>query len=776
MLAPLPIDARIDEIVAVVRRERRAIIVAPPGAGKTTRVPPALAELGRTILLQPRRVAARTLTRRIAQERGWTIGRQVGWQIRFERKFSRDTRLLVATEGILTARLQNDPLLSDFDVVVLDEFHERSIHADLALALVRHAAEARGDLAIVVMSATLDAGRVASFLGGAPIVEVDTRTWPVAIEHRPGRSAAEAVVDASAGTEGHILCFLPGQREIQQTIDAMAPSLGRSALVLPLHGSLDVDAQERALAPSDRRKIIVATNVAETSLTVEGVAVVVDCGLQKVVRYDADAGIDRLETERVSTDSADQRAGRAGRTAPGRVIRLWDARDILRPHREPEILRVELSSTLLDLIAWGGDPHRFDWFEPPPEERIESALALLAMLGAIEGTRLTPIGQALRSIPIHPRLGRLLLEAGGSMRAALICAAASDGLRLPPGSGAVATQSDAFILEESARRLPHLRDAAHELTGIARRVSRIPPRTGDEAMRKAILAGYPDRVARRRERNAPRLQLASGHGATLARESGVRDADYLVAIDVAGGYRGTASEALVRIASRIEREWLSPTRVEIVHAIDRAGTVGAVRREWYQDLLLSEQSVPPDAEESSRLIGEDLASRLRSGDLGEAMLQLHRRVAFARLPVSWDAVALSASSGCTSMAEVRLFPALDPATRRKLDALAPQSLRLPSGRSTALTYAADGSVTASAKLQELFGLGETPRIGPDRTPVTFELLAPNGRPVQVTRDLRNFWNTTYAKVRKELRGRYPKHPWPDDPWNATPTAKAKKRK
>ena len=359
MLSPLPVDQYVEAIVDRLRRERRLVIVAPPGSGKTTRIPPALTVLGKTILLQPRRVAARSLTKRIAAERGWTIGREVGWQIRMERKFSGDTALLVATEGILTARLQSDPLLSDFSVIVLDEFHERSVHADLALALSRQAVEAREDLCLVVMSATLDAAAVAAFLGNAGVVEITGRRYPVEIEYRPDGRPAQAIVDAAGGSGGHILTFLPGQREIEAVRDGLRAHLPASTFtVLPLHGSLSSEEQDRALATSSTRKIILSTNIAETSLTVEGVTAVIDTGLHKVLRYDTSTALDRLQIERVPADSAEQRAGRAGRTAPGRAIRLWDSRDQLRPHREPEIMRVDLSSPLLDVIAWGGVPLR----------------------------------------------------------------------------------------------------------------------------------------------------------------------------------------------------------------------------------------------------------------------------------------------------------------------------------------------------------------------------------------------------------------------------------
>ena len=726
---PLPVDRHVDEIVSLVRVERRAVIVAPPGAGKTTRIPPALTALGRTILLQPRRVAARTLARRIALERRWTLGEEIGWQIRFERRFTDRTRLLVATEGILTARLQADPLLSDFSVVILDEFHERSIHADLALALVREAADTRDDLAVVVMSATMDPEPVARFLGGARVVRVDARTHPIDIEYLPGATMAEAVRRVSPTAKGHLLCFLPGAREIEQTRNALAlPN------VFPLHGSLDVDAQERALAPSQTRKIILATNVAETSLTVEGVTDVIDSGVQKVMRFDTETAVDHLVTEQISLDSADQRAGRAGRTAPGRATRLWDERAILRPQREPEVRRVDLAAAVLDIVAWGGDPRTFGWYERPPEHRIESALTLLTRLGAIDRGRLTEIGGKLRRFPLHPRLARVLVDGGEA--AARVCALLSEDVR-NIGSG------DALTLADS----PRLDFAARELVDVRRRIL---GRGEGGDVRRALLAGYPDRVAMRREPGSLRLLLSSGTGAVLTRESGLHSGEFVVALDVSGG-----QEALVRIASVVEREWLTPTHEDVVHTMS-GDRVRAKRRLWYDSLLLREIDAEPDPDEAARLTNARLRDRVDP--------ELQQRLAFARIDVDWDA--LIASTGSAH---------LPWDVARRLDQLAPERLPLPSGRTTKLEYREDGSVVASAKLQELFGLAESPLLGPNRVAVTFALLSPGGRPVQITRDLRSFWSSGYQEVRKELRARYPKHPWPEDPWTAQATHRTKKR-
>lgn len=699
MIRPvLPVDAHIDRIVETVRERRAAVIVAPPGSGKTTRVPPALAKLGRVILLQPRRVAARSLARRIAAEQGWRIGEEIGWQIRFERRFSDRTRLLVTTEGILTARLQSDPLLSDFGIVILDEFHERSIHADLALALVKQAVMSRPDLAVVVMSATIDAEPVAKFLQ-APVIEVAARPFPIEIRYRPGVSIGTAVREAAETAQGHILCFLPGAREIDQAAAAIG-AVG--ATVLPLHGSLDVDAQERALAPSTQRKIILATNVAETSLTVEGVTDVIDTGRHKVLRYDTESAVDHLVTEQISADSAAQRAGRAGRTAPGRATRLWDERMMLRPQREPDVQRIDLSAPVLDIIAWGGDPKTFEWFERPSEERIDAALDLLRQLGAVEGRRLTATGEAMRRLPLHPRLARMVVEGGGSR----------DVVEL------------AVEISEGTARADVVRDIE--------RAARIPADKPAVSVAKAALSGYPDRVAMRRERNSPRLVLASGTGATLAREVEHTPGDFFVVLDIRG-------ELAYRVIA-IERDWIVPTRHEITHSMDE-DRVEAVQRVWYGGILLHEQKVPPDPIEAHRL-REDYRRRNVDPDL-------LRRLTFAGLTVD------------------------DP--RHRLDELAPTSVPLPSGRTAKLDYRDDGSAVASVKLQELFGLADTPKIGPRQIPVTFALLAPNGRPVQVTRDLRSFWNTTYPEVRKELRGRYPKHPWPEDPWTAVATHRAKRR-
>ncbi len=772
MLVPLPIDPFVPEIAARLRERRAVVVVAAPGAGKTTRVPPALIADGPLILLQPRRVAARSLARRIAEERGWTLGEEIGWQVRFERRFGPRTRLLVATEGILTARLQSDPLLAAFETVVLDEFHERSLHADLALALAREALRARDDLRLVVMSATLDAGRVAAYLGGCPVIEVPGRLHPVEIRYLPELEPAAAIRESLAAVRGHVLVFLPGAAEIERLARelAAAPWLPADATVLPLYGALDAAAQDRALAPSAGRKILLATNLAETSITVDGVVEVIDTGLHKVLRFEPESGLDRLHLERIPGDSATQRAGRAGRTAPGRATRLWDPRLELREHREPEIARVDLAAPCLEVLAWGADPADFPWFEPPPPERRAAAMTLLERLGAVSSGRLTALGRRMQPLPLHPRLARVLLAAPSRTTAAA-CAVLAEGWRLAAASAT--GDSDLLSAVDRLAAAPAgVRAAAAELERLVA-APRASPADAEDALLRAVLAGYPDRLARRREPGSPRLLLASGQGAALARESAVREAEFLVALEVQGVSRAAAAaEALVRMASAVRREWIAPTHRETEHWLDESGTVRAAERTYYDALPLAEHGIPPEPGHAAELLAAELLRR----PAGERNEQTLRRLRFAGADIDPDALLREAATGKTRLFDWDLAALLPAALRRRLDQEAPPELPLPSGRRARLDYRGDGSVVAAVKLQELFGLAESPRLGARRETVTFSLLAPNGRPVQTTRDLRSFWNGAYQEVRKELRGRYPKHPWPEDPWTALPTHRTTRRR
>lgn len=778
MRDPLPVDDYLPAIAGHLGMRRAVVVTAAPGAGKTTRVPPALTADGRVLLLQPRRVAARAIARRIADEQGWSIGREVGWHVRFDRRDSAETRLLVATEGILTARLQQDPLLSDVRTVVLDEFHERSIHADLGITLVRQAWLARDDLRLVVMSATMNSARVSAFLNDCPIVEVPGRLFPIDVTYRPGVSMEDAVADVFRPTGGAVLGFLPGAAEIRRAAGTLQSRLGDAVVVHQLHGGLDADAQDAALAPSRTPRVVLATNIAETTLTVPDVTVVVDGGWQKVARYDAERALDSLETERISQDAADQRAGRAGRVAAGRAVRLWDGRDRLRPHREPDIARVDLAGPVMDILAWGGDPRTLEWFEAPPAGALDRATQLLIDLGAVDGRlRLTAVGRSLRLLPLHPRLGRLLIAARAAPSAALACALLSERHVLPPAHGA--TACDLLAAVDRARDLPpHVRRVADDISRTAAGLvgADARPRIDDDEFRRAVLAAYPDRIGRRRAAGSDRFLLASGTGARLGRESGVVSAEFIVAVDVGTSQAGRpgpqANEALIRIATGVEREWLVPTSVAVVHRFDAAtGRVRATSMERVGEVTIRERDASVDPRERARLLG---AARLERGP-SEADVQLLRRLALAGGQASFQSLVELGSAVAETVDAIDLLAHVPAEVRRRLEKDVPERIPLPSGRTAALDYREDGRVVASVKLQELFGLADTPRVGPARTPVTFELLAPNGRPVQVTSDLRSFWTTGYQEVRKELRARYPKHPWPDDPWTATPTHRTRRR-
>jgi ATP-dependent helicase HrpB len=770
-LAPLPIDSYLDQIRDTLDRHRAAVLVAAPGTGKTTRVPPALAGRGRVLLLQPRRVAARAAAARIAKERGWTIGREAGWHIRFERRFTRHTRLLVVTEGILTAYLQHDPLLSDVTTLILDEFHERSIHADLGMALARQAWQARDDLRLLVMSATLDAAPVAAFLGGCPVINVPGTAHPLSVTYAPGQSMAGAVTEVLPETAGNVLCFLPGMREIEVAAREVAAAVrGRGVDVLRLHGSLDAAEQDAVLAAGARRRVILATNVAETSLTVPGVDAVIDSGLHKVARYDPGRAIDSLTTERITLDSAEQRAGRAARLGPGVAWRLWDQRDRLRPHREPEIDRIDLSPPVLAILATGAPIDGFEWFAPPAYARIAAALDLLTRLGAIEDGRLTHVGISMNRIALPPRIARVFMEGYGAIEVCRACAWLAAPTRV---SSSHATSSDLLTVLDRWRDMPsRLNTVAQHLEHVAAQVlgATCAAHATDEALRRALLTGYPDRVARRR--SGDKVTLFSGHGAVIGRESGVHDAEWLIALDVTAGRTTGNTEAVIRVASRIEREWLVPTHSTVDQRIDDSGAVKAREIDWYGELVLAERQLGSNINATAAVL---TAAWMERGP-DQQTARLLQRIKFSGLDIDITDFIFAAAAQARRVQDIVLTEGMFPwEVRQRLSASAPDTLTVPSGRAIPITYEADGSVSVAVKLQELFGLAETPLIGPRRVPVTFHLLAPNGRPVQTTRDLESFWERTYPEVRKELRGRYPKHPWPENPWKAVPTHRPKGR-
>jgi ATP-dependent helicase HrpB len=552
-------------------------------------------------------------------------------------------------------------------------------------------------------------------------------------------------------TSGNVLCFLPGAREITAAIsESQTIARNHGAELVPLHGSLDGGAQDAALADTpERRKIIVATNIAETSLTVSGVTTVIDSGLQKVARYDEARAIDSLTTERITIDSADQRAGRAARLGPGLARRLWDERDRLRPHREPEIHRVDLTGLLLSVLAWGAQPDTFEWFDPPSPDRVAAAMSLLRQLGATDDSGLTSIGRQMQRLPLSPRLARVLLAGDGSFEACAACARLSE-----PGA------ADHRNVEQNLAR------AAKSVI-----VDRYRAHITDSELRRALLAGYPDRVARARDRGT--VTLASGHGAVIAKDSGADNSEWMIALDVTAGRKTANTQALLRLASPIDREWLEPTHAETLHKLDdTTGAVKASEIQWYHSLILREHPIAPDDERRIALLAEAWLAR----DPDDDSRRLLRRLEFAGVDGDVNTLVREAARSARKVGDISLSEDVLPwDARQRLSRLAPDRITVPSGRDMKIEYPGDGRVEVSVKLQELFGLGETPRIGPRQTPVTFHLLAPSGRPVQTTSDLKSFWERTYPEVRKELRGRYPRHPWPEDPWNAPATHRTKKR-
>jgi ATP-dependent helicase HrpB len=827
----LPIDAVLGDLTRVLAEHRRAVVLAPTGAGKTTRVPPALLEAstaGIVYLLEPRRVAARAAARRMAWELGEAVGATVGYDVRFERRLSEHTRIVVLTEGMLLRRLQRDPFLEDATAVVFDEFHERSLDADLALAMVcKVADEVRPELGIVVMSATLDPGPVSAFLGDCPVLRCEGRLHPVAVEYRPGdeRTTLEgnirrATLETLERSDGDILVFLPGVGEIRRCRRALEGAAPQVELC-ELYGDLPGERQDAALRRGQRRKVVLATNVAETSVTIEGITAVVDSGLQRLPRFDAAAGLDRLELARISAASADQRAGRAGRTGPGLCLRLWSAHDqrSLQPRQEPEIRRVDLCGAVLALRAWGeAAPARFRWLEAPEPAAVERAEALLEELGAVDSHGLTRLGDALARLPVAVRLAGQALGVG--RRAALAAALLSErdpwrsgcGLALSVAGGT--WESDLLDRVLAIERFELGRDRAadvaslgwilrarDQLTSALERLDTAEPNAPDlgpdEALLQALLAAFPDRVARRRKPHDNRAVMVGGRGLRLAEESSVRQAQLFLALDVDAGRRGRHSEAVARLASAIEPEWLAPEgfRRERAVSFDRgAEHVVAVERDTWRGLVLAERRVPPGAEEASQALLEaaleDPAAALAGLDKDAAALIARITFLAAAMPelglqpdTELGELLPGLVIGRRSFAELRKAPLeavmlarLDWRQRQALETHAPASMEVPSGRHIPLRYEPGRAPVLAARIQEFFGLAAAPTVADGRVRVLIELLAPNGRPQQTTDDLAGFWERTYPQVRAQLRGRYPKHAWPEDPRSATPTARARPRR
>ncbi len=839
----LPIDAFLPQIIALLPRQGALVLTAEPGAGKTTRVPPALLEPGilpahapRIVVLQPRRIAAKAVAARIAQERGWTLGHQVGYQVRMEKLLRADTALRIMTEGILARQLLDDPSLENVGAVILDEFHERSIHSDLTLAMLRQVQRTiRPDLLILVMSATLDAQKVADYLDHAPVLSVPGRLYPVRTIYQPGSdgrledrvmSAVRTALELE--NTGHILVFLPGAMEITRCAAAAKASWANHAIGT-LYGSMPLDAQINVLKAGTQRKIIFSTNIAETSLTIDGVRVVIDSGLVRQASLDAQRGVDRLDLVQISKASADQRLGRAGRTAPGLCIRLWPELQTkhLRDFEIPEIKRVDLAQSILTLYAWDRHgPQGFDFFDAPPEQRIESAVELLRELGALElildGLRLTALGKKLLELPLHPRLGRLMLSAMqcgkgalGSVLAALISerdivssrrdqrgAGAGDSdvlIRVIALAEAGAYSGSTTIDAAGASRVRAVADSLGRLIGSKIDFTRVAAHADWATIGELLLQAYPERVCRRRETDAMRAVMVGGGGVRMGPGSVVLGAPLFVAVDIAAS--NSSGEALVHIASAITREQLArlcphaireEKNIEIVD-----GRVLAYRKVLYRDLVLEQfADSQPDPEEFQKAAAAYIAQHLPDFMQRHAALRrLSGRLAMLRKAMPEKLIpALSPGdllplleSGSLNAGELRKLIAgeglaaaiesnLDYAVTRLLAEAAPSDLALPNGRSAELDYRDDGTPVLSVRLQDLFGFQDTPRIAGGRVPVLLEILGPNHRPVQITHDLAGFWAGSYALVRKDLRARYPKHAWPENPAQAQPILRRDRRK
>lgn len=815
---PLPIDAVLDDLSRTLEANNAAVLVAPPGAGKTTRVPLALLDApwakGRKIIvLEPRRIAARASADRMAKSLGERAGETVGYRVRFGSKISRATRIEVVTEGIFTRQILDDPELSGVAAILFDEFHERSLDADLGLALARDAQTGlREDLRILVMSATLDGARVAKLLGDAPVVESEGRAFPVETRYL-GRKAdapierqmADAIASALRADGGSVLAFLPGTAEIRRTQNFLGERVQDASIeIVPLFGALDAAVQDRAIAPAPKgsRKVVLATSIAETSLTIEGVRIVVDSGLARVPRYEADIGLTRLETVRASRAAVDQRRGRAGRTEPGVCYRLWDEPQTasLAPYTQPEILSADLSSLVLDLAQWGvTDPGALSFLDPPPQPAWKEAKSLLSELNALDGDgRITAEGKSLRSLALPPRLARMIVDshrAGGGEAAAEIAAIITER-GLGGDSVDLEHRRDQFRRDRSPRA-SSARDLARRWASQVAASEKAGPQE-DVSTGLMLAYAFPDRVARNRGNGS--FVLANGRGASVEQTSSLARAPYIAI----GEMTGTAASGRILLAAQITQDEIERHFAEHIETADEisfdrgAMALRARRRRVLHAITLSEATLAVSpSEETARILADGLiAAGLDRLPWSKTAKQWRDRVMFLRraegegwpdlsdegliarredwlVPALYDKIALKdISAGDLSDALMALLP-WD--MRARLDREAPTHFEAPTGSALAIDYEAEQGPTIAVRLQELFGLNTHPSIAAGKVPLVLELLSPAQRPVQVTRDLPGFWRGSYAAVRSDLRGRYPRHPWPDDPANAVPTRRAKPR-
>ena len=833
--APIfPITPLLPEIRASLAAHSRLVLEAPPGAGKTTQVPLALLDEPwlaghKLLMLEPRRIAARAAAQFMARQLGEEPGQTVGYRIRFESKVGAATRIEVVTEGILTRLIQDDPELSGIGAILFDEFHERHLAGDLGAALALDVqATLRPELRLVVMSATLDGERIAQWLD-APRISSPGRSFPVRIEYPPARTQesiehqlARVARLALEENGGDVLAFLPGRREIARAEAVLAQTLERGDVdVVALHGELSMAEQQAALSPAEAgtRRIVLATNVAESSVTLPGIRAVVDSGLAREPRFDPNSGFTRLETVTISQASADQRAGRAGRVAAGTAYRLWPQSKRLDPSRTAEIAQAELSGLALELAAWGvsADSGSLPWLDAPPSGALAQARELLIALGALDAsTRITPLGRRMLELGAAPRLAAAAMRAPPELHAlvadllALMEArsplrgeqARSDDFRARVGAlhawrdrrtagarGGADTGALAAIEQASKgwRRRLELRTAA----------SGVPD---SHAVGDLLLHAFPDRVARRDDNNPLRYTLANGRGARLHENTALLGEPWLVALDLRYEARDSLILAAAPLDPRVlERDYPAQFRRErALRWNDERNAVEAFEEHRYAAIVLSRRSVPVQAEDAlPALLAAIRAKGLNALPWSEHARRLRLRMQTVRewmpelgLPdvseqalldslESWLAPYLDGKRRFDALSAEELSQALgslfDYEQRRALDAHAPENLTVPSGMSRRIEYAAGEPPVLAVKLQELFGLADTPRVGNGRVPVTLHLLSPAGRPIQVTQDLKGFWERTYPEVKKELKGRYPRHPWPDDPWSATPTHRAKPR-
>lgn len=808
----LPVDEVLERLCQVLVERCCAVLVAAPGAGKTTRVPVALQQqpwlAGRKVLmLEPRRLAARAAAQRMAQEMGEAVGGTVGYRTRLDTRISAATRIEVVTEGVLTRMILDDPSLDDYGVVIFDEFHERSLVADTGLALALEVQKALlPDLRLLVMSATLDAAAVTRVLGDAPLIECPGRTFPVDVRYSPPGStpwldhAAQVVRQSLPHTDGSVLVFVPGHREMHRLLALLDGSLPSDCRLYALAGSLSPAAQDQVLSvePDGARKVVIATAVAETSLTIPGIRLVVDGGYQRLPVFDIGAGMGRLVTRRVSRAAADQRAGRAGRQAPGQAIRLWSPSEVLAAHTPPEILSADLSALVLDLAEWGcRDPGQLDWLDVPPAPAWQQARSVLNMLGMLdESGALTEMGRRCRRLPLHPRLARMLVagrETGRARLAAQLAVLLEGSVPLPSGTTDLHRQLALFDNSRVSAALnrelkPLLRDQKAE-TG--------RPSAGDVG--ELLLCAFPERLARRRPGKAPRYLLRNGRGAWLADDSELAEARWLVAASLDGDAREARIFSAAEVDGRIVEALFADdieTREVIVSA--EQGKVRCVRQRLLGAIVLGETPVAqPDA---GTLRAFFLSQLQQQGaqvlPWTPALRQWQARVQRLHVlaPMQWpdvsdeglvrsaaewaapflDTVARARNWSALPLQDA-LYCLLDYSQQQQLDALLPTHVQVPSGSRLAIDYLVDGDPVLRVKLQEMFGMQQTPTLAQGNIGLQLHLLSPAQRPVAVTADLASFWQQGYPQVRKDLRGRYPKHPWPEDPLTAAPQRGVKRR-